>query len=379
MELVYLNNAATSWPKAPQTGAVVAACIDKVPYHAGRSAFSGPNAAEECRHLLAALLQVKEPKQIVFGPNATYALNVALHGLRWKSDDAVVTTVAEHNSVLRPLHYLSKTKGIKIHMVPVDGAGRIIPEAWAEALKKFKPRVAVFTHASNVTGAINDAKKLAMMAKTVGAITLLDASQSLGAIPVYPEEWGIDLAAFTGHKYLLGPTGSGGLYVAPAMSAELEPVWVGGTGIQSELDEMPPMMPIRFEAGTSNDCALVGLASALRWAAEHRIKEDALLNMTQRLCTGLQEIGAEIIEVTSPRTPVVSFRLKGWDVEDVGEILQKSFGIVCRTGLHCAPQIHSFLGAAPRGTVRLSLSRFTTKAEVDYCLQAIGAILHEVG
>lgn len=379
MELVYLNNAATSWPKAPQTGAVVAACIDKVPYHAGRSAFSGSNAAEECRHLLAALLQVKEPKQIVFGPNATYALNVALHGLRWKSDDAVVTTVAEHNSVLRPLHYLSKTKGIKIHMVPVDGAGRIIPEAWAEALEKFKPRVAVFTHASNVTGAVNDVKKLAMMAKTVSAITLLDASQSLGAIPVYPEKWGIDLAAFTGHKYLLGPTGSGGLYVAPAMSAELEPVWVGGTGIQSELAEMPPMMPIRFEAGTSNDCALVGLASALRWAAEHRIKEDALLNMTQRLCTGLQEIGAEIIEVMSPRTPVVSFRLKGWDVEDVGEILQKSFGIVCRTGLHCAPQIHSFLGAAPRGTVRLSLSRFTTKAEVDYCLQAIGAILNEVG
>jgi len=379
MKLVYANNAATSWPKAPPVGEIVADFIHKVPYHAGRSAFSGPDAALECRSLLAALLKVQDPNQIVFGPNATHALNVALHGIRWKQGAAVVTTAAEHNSVLRPLHYLSKTKGIKVHIVPVDRAGRIIPEAWDTALKKFKPQAAVFTHASNVTGAVNDANMLAAMAKAVGAITLLDASQSLGILPVYPEEWRIDLAAFTGHKYVLGPTGTGGLYIAPTMQAELEPVWVGGTGIQSDLDEMPPMLPIRFEAGTPNDCAFAGLVGALRWRNAQETKDIALLHMTERLCAGLKELGAETIDAAAPRTPVVSFTLKGWDVEEVGEILQQSFGIVCRTGLHCAPQIHSFLGTAPGGTVRLSLSRFTTDEDIDYCLQAVEKILHDAG
>jgi len=379
MELIYLNNAATSWPKAPNLSDTMADCIRRVPYHAGRSGFSGPDVAEECRRLLANLFQIREPNQIAFGPNATHALNVALHGLKWKPDANVITTAAEHNSVLRPLHYLAKTRGIKVHMVRVDRAGRIIEEEWEAALRNYRPQLAVFTHASNVTGAVNDAGLLGRMAKQAGAVTLLDASQSFGLFPVCPEQWGIDMVAFTGHKYLLGPTGTGGLYIAPAMEPELEPVWVGGTGIHSDLDEMPPMMPTRFEAGTPNDCAIAGLAEALKWSTENPLNINSLMAKAERLSVGLQELGADVIAVQAPRTPVVSFTLKTWDVEDVGEILQKSFAIVCRTGLHCAPRIHAFLGTAPAGTVRLSLSRFTTDQEIDDCLAAIGEMLHEAG
>ncbi|WP_371380655.1 aminotransferase class V-fold PLP-dependent enzyme [Sporomusa aerivorans] len=376
MEPVYFNNAATSWPKAPQVGETVAACINGLPHHAGRAGFSGPDVPGKCRSLLADLLQVKFSERIVFCPNATHALNIALQGFGWRKGGAIVTSVAEHNSVLRPLYYLAKTRRLSVYKVPVDKEGRIIPAEWQAAIGKYKPQLAVFTHASNVTGAINDAALLAGMAKAAGAATLLDASQTLGLVPVLPEHWGIDLLAFTGHKYLLGPTGTGGLYIAPG--TELNPVWVGGTGIQSDLDEMPALLPVRFEAGTPNDAAFAGLAAALAWSGENPLDNvDGMQGKIDRLAAGLTALGADIIDVRSPRTPVISCTLKHWTVEDAGEALHKSFGIICRAGLHCAPQIHSFLGMAPRGTIRFSLSRFTTDTEVDYCLEAIGMMLHE--
>ncbi len=372
---VYLNNAATSWPKAPQVGGTVAAYISGLPHHAGRSGFAGPDVPGACRNLLAGLLQVKDSNRIVFSPNATHALNIALHGIRWRTGAVVVTTVAEHNSVLRPLYYLSKSRGIAVQLVPVDKMGRVNPEEWEAALQKHKPQAVVFTHASNVTGAVNDAALLTRMAKQAGAITLMDASQSLGIVPVLPEAWGIDLVAFTGHKYLLGPTGTGGLYIAP--DVDLEPVWVGGTGIQSDLEEMPVSMPIRFEAGTPNDPAFAGLSTALAWGLEHVLEDNNILHKTERLAAGLAELGADVILVEPPRTPVISFTLKDWPVEDVGELLYQGFKIVCRTGLHCAPKIHAYLGTATAGTVRFSLSRFTTDREIEYCLTAIGELMHE--
>lgn len=372
---VYLNNAATSWPKAPQVGGTVASYVSGVPYHAGRSGFSGPDTPGECRNLLAGLLQVHDSDRIVLGPNATHALNIALQGFRWRSDASVVTTAAEHNSVLRPLHYLAQTKGISVHIIPVDKRGRVNIEEWDNALTNYRPQLAVFTHASNVTGAVNDAALLTRLAKQAGAVTLMDASQSLGIVPVLPAVWGVDLVAFTGHKYLLGPPGTGGLYIAPEM--ELEPVWVGGTGIQSDLAEMPLTMPTRFEAGTPNDPAVAGLSTALTWSAENLLDCSALLSKTKRLEAGLSAVGADVIVVEPPRTPVISFTLKPWAIEDIGEVLHKSFGIVCRTGLHCAPLIHTYLGTAPAGTVRFSLSRFTTIKDIDYCLEAISAMMHE--
>lgn len=375
MKTVYVNNAATSWPKPPQVGATVASCVSGIPYHAGRSGFAAADIAGECRHLLARLLAVKDKARIVLGHNATHGINIALHGLRFRRGAAIVTTAAEHNSVLRPLHYLAKTKYITVHILPVDKQGRVDPEEWQKAILKHSPQLAVFTHASNVTGAANDAALLAGIAKERGTITLLDASQSLGIIPVLPEAWSVDMVAFTGHKYLLGPPGTGGLYIAPHI--ELEPVWVGGTGVQSDLAEMPEAMPIRFEAGTPNDPAIAGLGAALSWSTNHLLDSGVMTDKTERLASGLAALGANVIEVVSPRTPVISFTLPSCPVEDAGELLHTSFGIVCRTGLHCAPLIHNYLGTAPSGTIRFSLSRFTTDEDIDYCLRAIEAIIHE--
>jgi cysteine desulfurase/selenocysteine lyase len=375
MKIVYVNNAATSWPKAPQVGATVASCVSGIPYHAGRSGFAAIDIPGECRNLLADRLQVQDPSRIVLGPNATHGLNIALQGMMFQPGAVVVTTAAEHNSVLRPLHYLAKTKHITVHILPVDKQGRVVPEEWEKAIIKHSPQLVVFTHASNVTGAVNDAALLAGIARQRGALTLLDASQSLGIIPVLPEVWSIDMVAFTGHKYLLGPPGTGGLYIAPHI--DLEPVWVGGTGVQSDLADMPQTMPIRFEAGTPNDPATAGLTTALAWSARKLLDSGAMAAKAERLALGLAALGAEVIAVTPPRTPVISFTLPSCPVEDAGELLHKSFGIVCRTGLHCAPLIHSCLGTAPGGTIRFSLSRFTTDEDIDYCLQAIGAIIHE--
>ena len=375
MKPVYLNNAATAWPKAPKVDELVAACIEQLPFHAGRSGFSGPDVPGECRRLLAGLLEIQEPSRIVFCPNATHALNIALQGLCWRPGAAVVTTAAEHNSVLRPLYYLSKTRGIHVHFIPVDKMGRVVTSDWEAAMRQVKPQLAVFTHASNVTGAVNDAALLARLAKEAGAVTLLDAAQSLGVVPVLPEVWGLDMVAFTGHKYLLGPAGTGGLYIAPA--TELAPVWVGGPGIHSDLEEMPPLMPARFEAGTPNDPAFAGLAAAVAWASQCKADAAGLMEKTGRLASGLAAAGASVIHVEAPRTPVISFTLPQWEVEDAGDVLHKSFGIICRTGLHCAPRIHTCLGTAPAGTIRFSLSRFTTEQEINYCLEAIGAMLHE--
>ncbi|MDR1702192.1 MAG: aminotransferase class V-fold PLP-dependent enzyme [Sporomusaceae bacterium] len=375
MNLIYLNNAATSWPKAPLLGAKVATCLEEIPFHAGRSGFSGADFAGKCRALLASLLSVKEPARIIFAPNATHALNILLHGFPLSAGSAVITTEAEHNSVLRPLYYLAKKKNFAVHFVPVNRDGRVSLSDWEAAVRRYSPQLAVFTHASNVTGAVNDAALLAKIAKKGGAGTLLDASQSLGLVPVHPTDMDLDMVVFTGHKYLLGPPGTGGLYLGPGI--DLEPVWVGGTGIKSDLAEMPPELPTRFEAGTPNDPAFAGLAAALSWAADNAFDSAELTQKTERLAAGLSDAGAKVINVQAPRTPVISFTLDGWSVEDAGEILQKSFGIVCRTGLHCAPRIHTFLNTAPAGTIRFSLSRFTTDAEIDYCLKAVKGLLYE--
>lgn len=372
---IYLNNAATAWPKAPGVGHAVGRGIDCLPHHAGRSGFNeGQDVPWKCRSLLAELLASRHPERIIFCPNATQALNIALHGMDWHPNAVVVTSAAEHNSVLRPLHFLVQHQKITIHVVAVDGQGRILPEAWESAIRKYHPQLVVFTHASNVTGAVNDVVLLGRIAREAGAMTLLDASQSLGILSVFPEIWGIDMVAFTGHKYLLGPPGTGGLYIGP--STVLDPVWVGGTGVQSDLEGMPLQLPIRFEAGTPNDPAIMGLSTALEWIRTNPLDSTALMGKLNELERGLIAAGAKLIKVGAPRTPVLSFTLPGWEAEDVGEVLYKSFDIVCRTGLHCAPRIHPYLDTGQHGTIRLSLSRFTVQEEIDACIQAVGEMQH---
>lgn len=371
MASIYFNNAATAWPKAPGLAEVIAAQLARIPVHPGRSGFEAPDPDRDCREELAALFKVSDADQFLLCANATHATNMAILGMGLREGDVVLTTMAEHNAVLRPLYFLQRHRGVRLVFLDVEPSGRVDPQKWEDALRTHKPRLAAFVHASNVTGAINDAATLCALARTHGARTLVDASQSAGCADVLPEVWGADMLAFTGHKSLLGPLGTGGLWLSPDMP--LTPVLTGGTGILSDSPEMPEQMPIRFEVGTPNSTAFAGLAHALAWKREHpadTVRQEAQLN---RLVEGLTEAGAQVIAWDGPHTPVLSFTLPDIPVEDTGEMLHSSFNIVCRTGLHCAPLIHQQFGLA-EGTVRFSLSRFTTDEEVELAIAAVRAI-----
>jgi cysteine desulfurase/selenocysteine lyase len=370
---VYLNNAATSFPKSPGIGEEVASFLDKIPRHPGRSGAAEDDILFLCRKELSHLIKAKDPQQIVLCQNATEALNIAIHGIALKKGDMVVASALEHNSVLRPLYLLEKKRKIKIRIIPCDAQGRVIEEKWTRTIDQLSPRLAVLNHASNVTGAVNNPGKLLNYAKKKGCLTLLDASQTIGLLEIDVSKTGADMVAFTGHKYLLGPPGTGGLYVKKGI--EIEPTFVGGTGIRSDLKEMPPEMPGRLEPGTPGIPLFAGLLYSLKWQREHPVPYKEIETLTKNLQQGLVEKGAQVVKVEKRRTPIVSFCLPGWDLKETGYILDKSFNILCRTGLHCAPLIHTYIGTAPEGSIRFSLSRFTSQEEVDYTLEIIEKLM----
>lgn len=372
-KMIYLNNGATSWPKPECVGEAVKKSLNDLPCSAHRSGFE-EEEEESCKELLAKLLQIDDANNIVYGSNATFGLNLAIQGFDFKKGDKILTTAAEHNSVLRPLYYLQQKNIIEYEIIDVNEEGRIDPVLWEAEIKKIKPRMVVFTHASNVTGAVNDAQKLAEIAKKYNCIVLLDASQSLGLIDVFPEKWNIDMVAFTGHKYLLGPQGTGGLYVSPKI--KLNPLLQGGTGIFSDEDTMPENMPLRLEAGTPNDTSFKGLEAALRWSFENPINKTEIDRLVDKVKKELKEMNINVVDVSGESTPVVSFVVPNYSVSEIGEILQMSFDIICRSGLHCAPLIHNCIKTAPSGTIRISLSRFTTEKEIDYFIESMREIVN---
>lgn len=368
--VIYMNNAATSWPKPKCVAAAVGQALRQRPGSANRGGIDDFNVFQEVRKALATLMGITQPEQLALGANSTWGLNLAIQGFSLAPGSVVVTSTAEHNSVLRPLYKLYEAGRIQIVFVAADSYGRIDPLAWQNTCQAYKPALCVFTHASNVTGAVNDAARLTAIAKDCGAVVLLDASQSLGVIPVRAEEWGIDMVAFTGHKYLLGPQGTGGLYVRPELL--IEPLLWGGTGIRSDMETMPLEMPIHLEAGTGNEPSYHGLLAALEWAEEHPLNGPKLDMRMEILKHGLADAGADVISPPGPCTPVVSFNIEGKGADEVGYILGESFDIICRSGLHCAPKLFANLGCP--ATVRLSLSRFTTEEEIDEVINAVKEI-----
>lgn len=370
--MIYMNNAATSYPKPECVAHAVARAIREAPGAANRAALGMAEEAVTCRRKLADLLGVPDESRVVCLSNSTMALNVALLGFPWKRSDVVITTEAEHNSVLRPLYRLKQKGVLDYHMLPVERDGRVSCKVWEDALRKYRPRMAVATHASNVTGAIYPIEEMAKSAKDAGCTILLDASQTMGLVPVRPDEWGVDLVAFTGHKYMLGPQGTGGLYVSN--NIDLEPVVTGGTGIFSDEDEMPKDMPLHLEAGTPNEPSFEGLKAAILWQEAHPPCLESILDDVRDIETKLLQWGYDVVQVTGARTPVLAFASPVYEPEEIGEILYGSYGIVCRTGLHCAPKILPGLGMGPKGTVRISLSRFTTREEIEVLLEALEEI-----
>jgi cysteine desulfurase / selenocysteine lyase len=359
--VIYLDHAATSWPKPPE---VIRAMVDFCGLAGGNPGRSGHRLSlaagrvvYDAREALAELFALPDPLRIIFTANATYAINLALRGLL-RAGDRVVTTGIEHNAVMRPLRALEQ-QGVQVAVIPCEADGTI---DLGRAAATIVPgtRMVVVNHASNVAGTILPISELATLAHRAGALLLVDAAQTAGVLPIDVPQLGIDLLAFTGHKSLQGPTGTGGLVINETVdTALIEPLVYGGTGSRSAHEQQPEFCPDKFESGTPNGVGIAGLGAGVRWVLEQGIA--ALRDHDRQLASLLVEGLDSIPDVTvygptdpSLRTATVSFTVAGWHVSEIGMQLDEQFDILCRVGLHCAPAAHRTLGSFPEGTVRFA-------------------------
>ena len=379
---IYLDHAATSWPKPEAVYAEMDRYAREVGAAAGRGAYAeameGERLVRRCRADIAALLGESEPERIIFTQNGTDSLNLAIHGLL-RPGDHVVTTVCEHNSVLRPLRFHQQKHDVRVTYVRCDCEGFVNPNDIAAAILP-GTRLIAMVHASNVTGAIQPAGEVGKIAAEREIPFLLDAAQSLGHFPISAKALHQPLIAAPGHKGLLGPLGTGILYVPPGMEDRLESLKQGGTGTRSDEDLQPTSLPDKYESGNLNVPAIVGLGEGIRVVAASNVaeslaKEQALCS---RLLQGLAAIpGLTLYGPTSTerRLGVVSFNVDGFEPQELAALLDSAYHIQVRAGVHCAPRMHMALGTSPRGTLRISISpHSTTEAEVD----AVVAALHEI-
>ncbi|MEW8980086.1 MAG: aminotransferase class V-fold PLP-dependent enzyme [Symbiobacterium sp.] len=380
---IYLDNAATSWPKPPEVGRAMVECLEREAGNPGRSGHRLSLAAARrvyaVREAVAKLFGAPDPVRVIFTHNATMAVNLALGGLLGPGD-RVVCTGMEHNAVMRPLRDLEE-RGIVVAVAPCDPAGRLDLEAFERTVNAAPTRLVVLNHASNVTGTICPVAEAAAVASRAGALVLLDAAQTAGAVPIHMAALGVDLVAFTGHKGLLGPSGTGGLILGERVNAaEMVPLLKGGTGSRSAQERQPPDLPDRFEAGTINFVGIAGLGAGLDALAAMGGPEAVgrhERNLAQQLWDGLSSIpGVRLYGPADPaeRVAVVSFTIDGLTVSAIGARLDEEFGVLARVGLHCAPAAHRTIGTFPTGTVRFSPGPFTTEDQIERALAAVRTI-----
>ncbi|TWU37693.1 putative cysteine desulfurase [Novipirellula aureliae] len=378
---IYLDHAATSWPK-PES---VFAATDLYHRHVGAAAGRGQYAsASKADHVVAAvrrhvasLISAESSDCIALFSNGTMALNAAIAGILCEGDH-VITTAAEHNSVLRPLSHLNALGRISLTIVDCDRYGLVDAAAVAEHLRDTTKLVAV-TAASNVTGTLQPIEKIGQYLAKSQAAFLVDAAQTFGYLPINVEAIGVDLLAAPGHKGGNGPQGTGFLYVAPEWHPRIAPSTFGGTGTQSESLEMPTTMPAKLEAGNLNVAALAGWAAGLKELIEigqalHTQHCKALAN---HLHEGIRAIGSYELFGQGDDLPIASIRAAHFTPSDLAVILDAEFGIETRAGLHCAALIHSHLGSSPDGTLRISGGAATTPEEIDRLLAALRTVAAE--
>ncbi len=380
--MIYLDNAASGWPKPPQVLQAMTHYMQQVGANPGRSghrlAVEAARIVYHAREQVATLLGVDDPLRIVFGSNATEALNLALAGIL-RPGDHVITSSVEHNSVMRPLRALER-QGVAVSVVHCSPQGVLDPQA-IEAEVRPTTRLIALTHASNVVGTLLPIAEVGSIARRYDLLFLVDAAQTAGAYPLDVEAEAIDLLAFTGHKALLGPQGTGGLYIGPRVSLdELRPLLRGGTGSRSEEEVQPHFLPDRYESGTLNGVGLAGLAAGVEFLLEAgvaRVRSHEL-SLTRRLLEGLARIPRVQVYGTrnaGRQVATVSFNVQGMEPSEVGLRLDEEFEIMCRVGLHCSPGAHRTIGTYPNGTVRWSLSYLNTEAQVDEALNALETIV----
>ena len=390
MSRIYLDNAATSWPKPDSVYAAIDHAQRVLGAPAGRGAYYEANDAsrivDHARNEVAKLINAPKSRNIAFTFNGTDSLSTAILGLL-KNGDHVVTTVVEHNSVLRPLNHLQGEGLIEVTCVGCDEEGFVDVN---EIMASIKPntRLLVVNHVSNVTGSIQPVdtlkERLAVL-ENQKIVFLLDAAQSLGHIPVDIQELGCDILASSGHKGLLGPLGTGLIYLSDRIVKSVNPLRFGGTGTEGSVEFQPEQMPDRFESGNLNVPGIAGVHAGIRFlnsteGLELRARRHA---NAARLLQGISEIpGVQIhgAKEMGQRIGVFSFNISGWDCHEVASILDANWAIQTRAGRHCAPLIHRALGTEPdHGTVRLSVGLFTTLEQADLVLESIAKLADQSG
>lgn len=372
--MIYLDNAATTIRK-PQTVIDAVASAMCSMGNAGRgvndASLGAARTIYEAREKLARLFHAEQPKQIAFTSNSTESLNIAVKGTLVPGDH-VITTALEHNSVLRPLYELEKT-GVELTILDSDRLGRINYEDFHQEIRE-NTKAIVCTHGSNLTGNLIDIRRVGQIAAKRGLLLIVDASQTAGVFPIDVQKMHIDILCFTGHKGLLGPQGTGGLYVRPGLA--VRPFKSGGSGVQTYSKSHPAEMPTALEAGTLNGHGIAGLSAAADYLLETgidavRIREQELMD---RFYKGVRDIPGVTVygDFTSmERCAIVTLNIGDYDSSEVSDELFMTYGISTRSGGHCAPLMHQALGTAEQGAVRFSFSHYNTEEEVDIAIRAV--------
>lgn len=376
--MIYLDNAATTIHKPEGVAQAMVQALSSLG-NSGRGAHEATLDASRIiygtREKLARLFGIKDPMRIAFTCNATESLNIAINGL-FEKGDHVITTMCEHNSVLRPLYRLEEN-GVELSILPADSKG-VPMYGELERLIQQNTRAIVITHASNLSGNVTDLGRVSAITQKYKLLLVVDASQSAGCIPIDVEKMGIDVLCFTGHKGLMGPQGTGGIYVREGL--EIRPLKVGGSGVHSYDREHPKEMPTALEAGTLNGTGIAGLFSSLDFILDTGVEtiHKKEMKLAKRFFDGIKDLP----EVTvygdwqnSERTAIVSVNLGTEESGQVSDWLWEDYGIAVRAGAHCAPLMHKALGTEKQGAVRFSFSYFNTEEEVDAAIQALKEIL----
>ncbi len=376
---VYLDNAATSYPKPQKVYEAVENTLRNIGGNPGRSghrmALEANRIVFEARELIGELFSIEDSSNIIFTSNATEALNLGIKGVL-REGDHVITSSMEHNSVTRPLKSLELTRGIRVTKVRASGEGYINPKEIENSITE-RTRMIILTHASNVIGSVVPIEEVGEIAKKRNILFMVDAAQTAGLLPIDISRLNIDLMACPGHKGLYGPQGTGFLYIREGL--DINPLIEGGTGGNSASETQPEDPPERYESGTLNTPGIAGLMEGVRFILKQGIKRirEHEEELTLRFIEGLKRIKNVILygpDLGEERVPLVSFNLKGQDPSHVGYLLDTRYDIYVRTGLHCSPDAHRTIGTFPEGTVRVSFSYFNRVEDVEYLLKALKEI-----
>ena len=378
--LIYLDYGATSFPKPEEVYQQMDTFYRNNGVNPGRSGYDmcmiAGNMVEETRKLMTEFFNGTDYNRLIFALNATDALNLAIFGMLKPGDHAITTTI-EHNSVIRPLYHLSTQSNVEVDHIPFDSKGFVHPEDFSKKFKK-NTRLVVVNHGSNVIGTVQPIKEIGALCRKHGIPFLIDSSQTAGKIPVDLEEQNIDVIAFTGHKSLLGPMGTGGLYVREGI--EIRHTRAGGTGVRSAVRSHLDEYPYRLEYGTGNLPGIAGLNAGIKWIEQqgmHKIHELETKLLT-RLRDGLREIDGVIMycqDDLKDHIAVLSFNIEGIEALNAGMMLDVDYNIACRTGLHCAPLVHEQLGTDKiHGAVRFGIGPANTEKQIETAIEAVREI-----